>query len=279
MKLEFPIGNDLGLKIASGQDRSSPFPTSKIQKGFVLIYQGLDLSEEAVGFGVPIVKRGLRTIFPREVDLYLHGGKGHARVSARYKLNLEERLVRNGNASVKSKLLYAGKNGLAAMIRRIPIMRKPLTDISNLLRSRLAWQTTYEPSDFSTYMVLSYTIDELEGSVMVDLVGGDFLSAGVSEVVVMNELGGHHFDQYQDSRGICLTGEEIGCWDQVEAQDASFIDQSHKIVFSLQQAAGARLYRGRELIEPRLAWSGFGYSLAPGNQGFQYAITFKRSHE
>lgn len=276
MKLEFPIGQDLGLKIASGLDRGSPFPTAKLQKGLVLLCAGQDLSEEAVGFGVPILKRGLLTIFPSEVDLYLHGGTLQTKVSARYKLNLEERIVRNGNSSIKSKLIYAGKNGLAATIRRIPIMRKLLTNTSNLLRSRLAWQTTYEPSDFSTYMVLSYTIEEDNGMVLVELVGGDFLSSSISEVVVMNELGAHHFDQYRDSNGIYLRGDEISCWDPVEAEGASFIDQNHKISFKLGQVPGARLYRGRELIEPRLAWSGFGYSFPPDKKGFKYGITFEK---
>jgi hypothetical protein len=275
MKLDIPFAPRLGLQIASGIDRTSPYPTARIQKGMTLLYEGQDLSEEAVGFGVPIVKRSLQTIFPGEVDLYFHGGGVQTKVSARYKLNLEERLIRNGNGSIKSKLVYTGKNSLAAIIRRIPLLRRPLTGTSNLLRSRLAFQSTYEASEFSTYVVVTYTIDGRRGRIMIELVGGDFLSSSVSEVIIMNELGAHHFDRFQDSEGTCQDGDEIGCWDLVEAHEASFIDQTHKLSFSLGQVNGARLYRGRELIEPRLAWSGFGYSFSPKLRPFQYEISLQ----
>ncbi len=276
MKLEFSLGGGVDLRIASGLDQGSFYPTARIQKGLVLLYEGCDLSEEAVGFGVPILKRGLQTIFPSEVDLYLHGGTLLTKVSARYKLNLEERILRNGNSSVRNRLVYAGKNSLAAIIRHLPLMRNLLTGTSNLLRSSLAWETTYEAGEFSTYVVLSYTIDEAFNKVTVEMVGGDFLSSSISEIVIMNELGAHHFNRYQDSQGTCQDGEEIGCWDPVEAQAASFVDESHKISFSLEQVAGARLFRGRELIEPRLAWSGFGYSFPPELKTFGYNITFTR---
>jgi hypothetical protein len=276
MKLDFPLAPGFSLQIASGIQRQSLYPTARIQKGLVLHYQDEDLSEEAVGFGVPIVKRGLQTIFPGEVDLYLHGGSTQTIVSARFKLNLEERITRNGNGSVKNRLVYTGKNSLAAIIRSIPFMRKTLTDTSNLLRSRLAIQSTYEESEFSTYAVLTYTIAEQPDRIKVELMGGDFLSSNISEMIIMNELGAHHFDQYQASDGTCQTGDEIGCWDPVEAQEACFIDQTHKVSFSLEQVEGARLYRGRELIEPRLAWSGFGYSFPPTLKPFHYEIILKK---
>lgn len=276
MKIDLPLAPDLRLQIGSGTERASSYPTARIQKGLRLLYEDQDLSEEAVGFGVPIVKCGLQAVFPGEVDLYLHGGCVNTKISARYMLNLEERIARNGNTSIKNRLMYTGKNSLAAVIRQLPSMRKMLTDTSNLLRSHLAWQTVYEASDFSTYVVLTYTIDESEGRIKVELTGGDFLSSNITEVIVMNEQGAHNFDRYQESNGTSQNGDEIGCWDPVTAKEASFIDQTHKLSFSLSQVKGARLYRGRELIEPRLAWSGFGYSFTPKLEHFYYEIDIKR---
>jgi hypothetical protein len=276
MKLDFPLAAGFKLQLASGIDKTNQYPSARIQKGLVLIHERQDLSEEAVGFGVPILKRGLQTIFPSEVDLYLHGGDGPTKVSARYRLNLEERILRNGNNSVKNRLIYTGKNSLAAIIRQIPSLRKLLTNTSNLLRSRLDWHTTYEQSDFSTYIVLTYTIDDSNGRIKVELMGGDFLSSSISEIILMNEQGAHYFDQYCDSNGINQTGEEISCWDPVLAEEASFIDQIHKVSFNLHQVKGGRLYRGRELIEPRLAWSGFGYTFPPNLKDIIYTITVSK---
>lgn len=276
MKLNFPLASGVELQLASGIDEANRYPTARIQKGLVLFQGDQDLSEEAVGFGVPILKRNLQTIFPSEADLYLHGGSTHPKVSARYKLNLEERITKSGKDAIKNRLLYASKNGLAATIRQIPFLRGFLTNASNLIRSRLDWRTTYEQSGFSSYVVLTYTIDDENDQITVELVGGEFLSSSITEIIIMNELGAHHFNQYQDSNGTCETGEQISCWDPVLAEEATFVDQAHKISFSLHQLQGVKLYRGRELIEPRLAWSGFGYSFPPNLTRISYTLTIKR---
>ncbi len=276
MKLDISLFPGIDLQIASGIDRASAYPTSPIQKGLVLRYEGQDLSEEAVGLGVPILKRGLQAIFPSEVDLYLHGGSQHSKISARYKLNLVERITRNGSSSVKNRFVYTVKNSLAAVIRHIPFMRNLLTSTSNILRTTFSWESTYETSDFSTYVVLTYSIDDNHEKVRIELVGGDFLSKSISEIVVMNEMGAHHFDQYQELNGVRQSGDEITCWDPVIAEAASFIDNKHRISFSLHQVKGAKLFRGRELIEPRLAWAGFGYSFPTNLKPFWYDVTIKK---
>ena len=72
-----------------------------------------------------------------------------------------------------------------------------------------------------------------------------------------------HFDRYRDTSGISLQGDEIGCWDEVNAEEAWFESSTRQIAFRLGQVKGARLFRGRELIGSRLAWAGFGYSFPP----------------
>jgi hypothetical protein len=276
MKIDFPLTHGFAVQIASGSNRGISYPTSRIQKGLVLLADNQDLSEEAVGFGVPILKRGLQTIFPGELELSLVEGSSISTIDARYKLNLEEKIARSGNGIINNRLIYASKNSLAAIIRRLPFMRALLTRISNLLRSTLAWETTYELSSFSTDVKMIYSIDAEAGKIKVELDKPDRIQGGFSEIVVMNELGAHHFDQYQDSNGISQVRNEIGCWDQVLAAEAWFINRTHQISFSLPQVDGARLYRGRELIGTRLAWSGFGYSFSPSLDHFSYEITVKK---
>jgi hypothetical protein len=95
-------------------------------------------------------------------------------------------------------------------------------------------------------------------------------------VAVMNEQGARPFDCYRESNGISLRGMEIGTWDEVTAEEASFISTAHGLGFSLRQVPGARLYRGRELIGDRLAWSGFGYSIPPTVTRFTYDLRIGR---
>jgi hypothetical protein len=55
------------------------------------------------------------------------------------------------------------------------------------------------------------------------------------------------------------------------------VSDAHRVAFSLAQADGATLHRGRELIGSRLAWSGFGYSLPPILSRFAYDLTIART--
>ena len=201
MKIDLSLADGISLQIASGTNRDASYPTGKMQKGLVLFCDGQDLSEEAVGFGVPILKRGLQTVFPGEVELYPDAGNSPNKFTARYKLNLEEKIARPGSGSINNRLVYASKNMLAGMIRGLPAVRRLLTNTSNLLRSTFGWQTTYEPAGYSTYVTLTYTIDAGAGTILVELMSVDSIPDGITEIILMNEQGAHHFDQYQDADG------------------------------------------------------------------------------
>jgi hypothetical protein len=276
MKIELPLGDGISLQIAAGTNHDASYPTGKMQKGWVLFCNGKDLSEEAVGFGVPILKRGLQTVFPGEVELQVDSTNPKNKVTARYKLNLEEKIARPGSGSINNRLVYAGKNMLAGMIRGFPAVRRLLTNTSSLLRSTFGWQTTYEPAGYSTNVTLTYIIDDAAGTILTELMNVDSIPDGITEIIMMNEQGAHHFDQYRDADGVSLHDGEIGCWDEVTASRAAFMSSSQRISFSLAQVKGARLFLGRELIGSRLAWSGFGYTFPPSLNHFRYEVTIKR---
>jgi hypothetical protein len=123
---------------------------------------------------------------------------------------------------------------------------------------------------------VTYSVERETGKVFVEMDTSD-LPSGITEVVVMNEQGASHFDMYQDASGISLSGEEIGCWDNVTALEASFESSIHHVAFRLGNIKGAQLFRGRELIDDRLDWAGFGYSYPPSMKTFQYVMKIERS--
>jgi hypothetical protein len=266
----------MALRISTGAYGNSNYPTDRIQKGLVLLSNGEDLSEEAVGFGVPILKRGLQAIFPGEVELYPQTSSLPTEFSARYKMNLVEKIARSDDGILNNRYLYASKNLLAALIRRLPIIRKLLTGTSNLLRASFDLKTTYEPGEYFTFVAITYSIDPAKGRIKVALIGQDFIPGSINEIIMMNEQGAHHFDMYEEANGELKHGKQIGCWDEVAAQNAAFISSRQRISFSLPQVKGSKLYSGRELIGTRLAWSGFGYSLPPNLEHFSYEISLRR---
>ncbi len=276
MRVDLQLNSGITLKMATGPSRDPLYPTARIQKGLILLYEGRELCEEAVGFGVPILKRGLQAIFPGGVELSPQLDSTSNVMHARFRMDLEERLTKKDSRAIQNPLIYAGKNSLAAIIRERPAFRGTLTRLSSLLRKKLAWETTYEPSAFSTWLNLSYFLDTHTGRIRVELDARGLSEAGITEVVLMNEQGARFFDQYQDTNGVTLEGSQIGCWDPVLANEATFLSRELGITFSLPYVTGARLFRGRELIGTRLAWAGFGYSFPPSLTFFSYEIKVKK---
>jgi hypothetical protein len=241
----------------------------------VLFDGGHDLSEEGVGLGVPVLKRGLQTVFPggMELDVKTEGGVWQA--TATYCMDLVERLTARGGDVVRPRSVYAAKDALAAVHRRVPALRRPLTATSNAMRRRLGWQTVYEPVERVATIPVTYTVRSGEDvvSIAADLTG---VPASVTEIVLMNELGAGPFDWYQDSSGASLTGAAIGTWDEVSAATACFASSRGGPAFTLSRVPGARLLRGREAVAGRLAWAGFGYSMRPGAPLLAYEVRIER---
>ncbi len=282
MKVSLPLHDGLALEIgdqpAGGESAGGEgFPTRRLQKGLLLLHDGQELAEEGVGFGVPILKRGVQTIFPGGLEQAQQRQGSVCEVTAAFEMSLVERLARSGGARLESRGLYAAKDSLAALHRRAPALRGPLTATSMALRRTFGWATTFEESGFRATLKVTYSIHGEEGRVHVALDMSDLPLEGITEVVVMNEQGARSFDRYRDSGGAALRGKQIGTWDEVTAAAASFVSTDHRVAFSLGQVSGARLSRGRELIGSRVAWAGFGYSLPPTLRRFAYDLMVEKA--
>jgi hypothetical protein len=275
MEINIPLFQGLSLKISDTLEGKMTYPTGRLQKGFLLLDQGQGLAEEAVGFGLPVLKRGLQTIFPGSAALTCVQRDSTWEITALFKLNLVEKISRGRNENVENRLLYAIKNFLAAGIRRLPMLRDLLTTTSNKLRQIFNWETTYADAGFSIEVKMIYTIEAKMGKVTVEI-DTSVLPPHITEVVVMNEQGAHHFDRYLDTSGVFLQGNEIGCWDEVNAKEARFESSARQVAFRLGQVKSARLFSGRELIDSRLAWAGFGYSFPPSIKKLRYEMRIER---
>jgi len=279
MEITIPLFSGVLIKIAVDSTHEKKYPTARLQKGFLLVHEGQELAEEGVGFGVPILKRGIQTIFPGSLEL-ISIQKDSIRnvtgVTVKFRMNLEEKIIKPGFESVKNKLLYVTKNLLASLIRRSPPLRGMLTSISNALRAVFGWETTFEEAGFCVDVKMIYTVDSQAGTIDVEVDTANLITYDITEVVVMNEQGARYFNQYRDSGGTFLRGKEIDCWDKVNPEWASFVSETHGLAFTLRQVKGATIYRGRELIGSRLAWSGFGYSFSPAIQRFGYQVRIEK---
>ncbi len=272
MQMRMPVSNELSLTIGNKPNDRMNYPTSRLAKGLALNRRGLNLAEEAVGFGVPLLMRGLQALFPGEVELHLIHESPTWNLTAEYSVNRVELLGGPDKRILKGKLIYAAKNYLSALRMHFPSARDPLMAFSSGLRRLFGWETTFEQADFSSQVKMTYLLDERTGLLSIEADLSCLPSDSVTEVIIMNEQGAHYFDEYRDSSGIQLSGKDIGCWDEVTAEEAGFASATHRAAFTLPRVPGARLFRGRELVDSRLAWSGFGYSFPPTTKKFSCTV-------
>lgn len=251
------------------------YPTSQIQKGILLEYGGVDLSEEGTGFGVPVLKFGQEAVFPGSWNAAVERDGDYLILRAEYFLNLVSRMKCMG-FGLKSPAFYDIRERLSSIHRSCPNLRNLITSSSKGLRHILCLEDTFMPVPAAGFVQAVYKI--CEGKILVELkIFNEERCAGFdnkcTEIVVLNEQGANYFDAYRDSDGRFLKNEAIGSWDEVFAEEASLMDSIHRIGFTLTKVKGARMFRGREIMDKRLAWSGLAYVFPPHTENIAYSIT------
>lgn len=271
MKIRIPILANYSLVFSDEVDTGNHFPTSALQKGLLLFNGEEPLTGEAVGFGMPVVKSGLQTVFPGSAKAFVDHTGDIWKIRVDYQLNLVEKISNSKRAYVENRLLYSCKNLLAGMIRRIPFSRAFLSSSSRLLRKIFQLGTGYAQSSEIAEISVSQVIKENSGVIHVE-VDANRLPGEISEVIIMNEQSARYFQTYGDSTGRVIRKEKIGCWDQVKASSAWFQSSFPQVKFILEMLEGIKLYRGLEMVDDRLAWAGFGYSFPPAQKHLSYQL-------
>jgi hypothetical protein len=257
IRIEMPLG--ICLHIKNPEIEPVDYPACRIQKGLVLVHKNRDLSEEGIGFAVPVLKFGHETIFPGNACVTTGKNGDISVVKIDYDMNLVERMAVKSRKRIDSKTFYKIKEYFSWLHRKYPLVRGILVSSSNSLRRTCDIETIFEKNTSAGIASIVNTVNTKKGIIHVDVDISNVKIKGCTEVNIMNELGANHFDRYQDSNGLFLKGNAIGTWDEIFADEASLIDFCDNIAFTLKQVKGARMFRGRELVKNRLAWSGLAY--------------------
>lgn len=266
---KIPINGRISILIGDTWIKQNEYASGRIQKGLLLAIDENDLSEEGIGFGAPILKVNHKAIFPGSAQITTVRDRDKTIVTVDYDLNLVERMTIKGN-KIDNRAFYRMKKYLSCLHRECPCIRKMLTQASNTLRFYFDIETRFEEvTSFGIVHVL-YVIHA--GNILINVDTSRVKKYNCTGIMLMNEQGANYFDKYHDSSGLSLKGNAIGTWDETFADRASFEDTSHKFEFTMQKVAGAKLFRGRELVPGRLAWAGLAYSIPPDTTNFSYNI-------
>ncbi len=274
VRIEMPLGSCLYFK--NPEIEQGDYPASRIQKGLVLVRENRDLSEEGIGFGVPVLKFGHETIFPGNASVSTEKNGDISTVIIDYDMNLAERMVVKSRKRIESEAFYKIKEYFSWLHRKYPQLRGILVRSSNSLRRTCDIETRFEKIASAGTANVVNTVNAKKGTIHVSMDISRVKKEGCTEVNIMNELGANNFDRYRDSNGLFLKEKAIGTWEEIFADEASFVDAVDNIAFTLKQVKRARMFRGRELVEGRLAWSGFAYVLPQDIINFAYDIRIGR---
>jgi hypothetical protein len=271
MAERYPIRNFNGAYLKTVEAGKGSFPASRIQKGLVLGLGNRDLSEEGVGFGLPVLKIGSEPVFPGSCRISTTEHNGLCLIKADFEMNLRTEMARKGKI-INNGLICLARDTFCKIHREHPRFRKWISASSKALKKRLYLEDVFTemPNLASvgvSYLICDYRIDVKFRFPAVD---------GSTEIIILSEQGANCFDTYKDSDGLTLKGEKIGSWDEIKAKEASFVDSSDGLMFSLKKVEGARMFRGRELVAGCLAWSGLAYVLPPETKEFAYSIELGR---
>ena len=177
---------------------------------------------------------------------------------------------------IENEAFYKIKECFSWLHRKYPLLRGIIVQSSNSLRRNYGIETRFEKISSAGIASIVNTVNTKKGIINIGVDLSNMNKEGCTEVNIMNELGANHFDRYCDSNGLFLKGKAIGTWEEIFADEASFIDSYDNVIFTLKQVNKARMLRGRELVKGRLAWSGLAYKLPGDIINFAYDIRIRR---
>jgi len=132
----YPIPSLSDVYLATPDAGTGRFPSSRIQKGLILELGDRDLSEEGLGFGLPVLKLGLQPIFPGSWNISASESDGHCLIDAVFEMNLRARMIRKGKL-IDDGLFYLMRENLSRIHREHPILRDCMSISSRAVKKKL----------------------------------------------------------------------------------------------------------------------------------------------
>lgn len=262
------ISNNIFVRLYP-DSRPHVLEIADLQKGLLLVVDGMELVGEGTGFGVPIVKYEDSTYFSQDATIFLTKDSDSISIVKSFEISSISK-KRLGKGVFLNDGFY---NFLHKYFERVYLSWKNFRhafDKIMELRKLLKINTQFVEGENKGQIDVHYKF--FTSLIKIDIDFGKLSREGIKEILILNEQDSTFFRYYFDTDGCQLLDNQIGAWEKVKAKRASFSDLKKKIVFTLQNVNGAQLYRGREQVKKRFSWSGFTYSLPHNVSQFNYSI-------
>jgi hypothetical protein len=262
------FGPGLSLRFYA-DSRPHAFQTARLHKGAVVVCNGAELVEEALGFGVPVCRYLDGTRFSLRAETFIDDSKENPTLTKIYDMNgvasKRFRGLRIGRESPLARLLGVPEKGYRGF-RRFRTEATMMLDIVSLLGMR----NEYLESRSKGRVAVTYR--EIDRCLRIEAALHELSREGLQSIVFANEQGGRSFSEYKDSTGIKLHDRQIEPWQAAEAEWASLHSRVFDVGFRLTPPSKWLIVRGREVVRDRISWSGLDLFCADPPQVVEYLI-------
>jgi hypothetical protein len=239
--------------------------TDGLAKGVRMFDGAADLSEEGMGFGVPVVVSRLRTYLSYRAPVIETSNDGTL-IKKVWHLDAVQNI---GNHPTDNIWPYLWLETKGLVYKSLPWAQQWLLD--KRATGNLTPQVGFVAASSLAKVPVEYRLMDDKVSVSVDLAGLNGLP-GRSRVYVLNEQGGRSFPIYRENEQPTVTECDSG-WAKVTALTAGFAADKSEKWFNLSARSGAAMYRGREVVEGKLSWSGIEYFInGYSEERFNYQV-------
>ncbi len=240
--------------------------SSTLEKGLKMIIENRSLCGEGVGFGVPALEYPENIIFSTSAKIKNENGK----LVKSFSMDASHRKTWMNKFTINDRFYSTISNKLSQTYKREEKYRKLikwLMKFITILGLRISTQKTRSKG----FIDITYAISR--DNLVITVNTSRILEKKFNKLLIFNEQSAD-FDLYQDDF-TQLRKDDIGVWEETNCQKACLTNESEKITFCLKKMDETKLYRGRELLQPRLDWAGFCYITSSKVENHQYIIEIK----
>jgi hypothetical protein len=227
--------------------------TAGLAKG-VCAFDGVsDLSEEGMGFGVPVVVSRLRTYLSYSVSTTEISNDGST-IKKVWQMDAVQNIGGRRSEGVWP-YLWVETKGL--VYRNLPWAQRWL--LNKRATGNLTPKIGFVPAASLAAVPVEYRLTDSGLDVSVDLKSLNNLP-GRSRVFILNEQGGRSFPIYRENKRAFAT-EHSGGWQRISAASAGFANTDGRHWFDIDARPDVAMFRGREVMEGKLSWSGIEFQI------------------
>src|SRR5271157_934101 len=261
----FDISESQALRVYA-DTRPHNLKIADLQKGLVLLHNGIELVGEGTGFGLPILIYSDETCFSASSTLHISPIKDGCVIVKQFFM---DRMARNSfrNVTLENHSIRSLMDHFANIYQNHPQFK--LLPVK-ALTGRIGIGKTFPQTIPRGKVQITYTIQNRQATITANF--KHITKTDLQKAFILNEQAAHFFRKYNDASGTQLLDAKIGAWNPIRTEWATLKTLDEEVGFRLWLTPPSLMRRGGEYLQGSLDWVGLDYELDSVPDCFTYHI-------